>query len=214
MKVSLGLRLMMSVSAMALASALTCHAADNEIDQHALFAKVAEIYSLDPELLEAIAKVESNGNATAVSRAGAQGLMQLMPGTAHRFGVRDSFDSVQNALGAARFLSWLRSWQATQPGLPGFLPEQLAAYNAGPGAVQKYHGTPPFQETRDYVRRVLRAYLLGDPGPAHVRPAAGHLQSIPPRHPTNVAAHDDDHGVLDQLQQLKRDRQLAESATR
>ncbi|MBF6558990.1 MAG: lytic transglycosylase domain-containing protein [Candidatus Binataceae bacterium] len=126
----------------------------------------ARLYGLDPALLTAIAAVESNGNPRAVSPKGARGLMQLMPATAARFGVVDPFDPVENALGAARFLSKLRQWQARRPDLAIDLPELIAAYNAGPAAIEKYHGIPPCLETREYVRRVLISYLIGAPAGA------------------------------------------------
>lgn len=120
---------------------------------------VGAMYGFDPDLLMAIAKVESGGDADAVSPKGAQGLMQLMPETATEFDVTDPFDPIDNLLGAARFLNYLRR-QDRDPDLAQ-LPELLAAYNAGPGAVAKYRGIPPYPETREYVRRVLWAYLLG-----------------------------------------------------
>src|SRR5262249_28648892 len=82
--------------------------ASHDIDEHALFKVVGEMYDLDPELLEAVAEVESSGAANAVSPRGAVGLMQLMPSTAARFRVRDAHDPVENALGAARYLAHLR----------------------------------------------------------------------------------------------------------
>jgi Transglycosylase SLT domain len=128
-----------------------------------LFRAAAELYSIDPDLLAAIASVESGGNPEAVSPKGAQGLMQLMPTTANRFGVLDPFDPVSNTLGAVRFISFLRQYRtAGGEGAPLSLPELLAAYNAGEGAVAKYGGIPPYPETRHYVRKVLIAYLFGD----------------------------------------------------
>ncbi len=129
------------------------------IDQRALFRIVAFFYDLDPGLLEAIARAESGGNPDAISPAGAQGLMQLMPATARRFRVVDPYDPVDNALGAARFLNYLRGWQAGRPRRSTSLPEILAAYNAGPGAVEKYGGIPPYPETQRYVRQVLLDYV-------------------------------------------------------
>lgn len=124
-----------------------------------LFEAAALVHGLDPDLLAAIARVESNDCSKVVSPAGAAGLMQLMPGTAARFGVNDVFDPVQNALGAARFLDYLKHSRADGDALT--LPELLAAYNAGEGAVAHYGGIPPYQETREYVRRVLWIYLMG-----------------------------------------------------
>jgi hypothetical protein len=117
---------------------------------------VGNFYNVDPDLLAAIAAIESGGDSSALSPAGAEGLMQLMPETAQRFRVTDPFDPVDNALGAARFIDYLRR----RPDFHMSLPELLAAYNAGEGAVAKYDGVPPYAETQEYVRRVLAAYLL------------------------------------------------------
>ena len=116
-------------------------------------------FGLDPSLLEAIAVVESAGRADAVSPKGATGVMQLMPETAKRFGVEHPFDPAENVMGAARFLSYLREYVGIQD-----LPQLLAAYNAGEGAVKHYDGLPPYPETRQYVRNVLITYLLRDGG--------------------------------------------------
>ena len=161
---------------------------------------VGDMYGLDPDLLMAIAKVESNGSARAVSPKGAQGLMQLMPGTAARFDVADPFDPVDNLLGAARFLNYLRQWQRADPDLR-HLPELLAAYNAGPGAVEKYGGIPHYPETREDVRRVLWAYLLGvEPPKAIAEPAAGRGRAV---------HHDGDLELLQQLGEIRHQRGLA-----
>lgn len=108
--------------------------------------------SLDPDLVHAIIWVESGYNPQAVSRTGATGLMQLMPGTAREVGVRDSFNPHQNVAGGSRYL------KAMLDRFNGNLPLALAAYNAGPAAVEKYGGIPPIPETRAYVQNVLRAY--------------------------------------------------------
>jgi len=141
------------------------------LDMHRLYQIVGSLYNLDPDLLEAIATAESNGNPDAVSPKGAQGLMQLMPDTAHRYRVDNPFDPVENVLGAARFLDKLRSWSQYQnPTFEVDLPSMIAAYNAGPGAVEKYGGIPPYAETQAYVRKVLWLYLLGSPPPRRVNP--------------------------------------------
>ena len=131
-----------------------------------LIRAVARMYDLDPGLLAAIAHVESGGNPRAISPKGAEGMMQLMPATAQRFGIADPFDPIANVLGAARFLAFLRGYHPQSGGGSAAgaltLPEMLAAYNAGEGAVDKYRGIPPYVETQLYVRRVLIAYLLGD----------------------------------------------------
>jgi hypothetical protein len=153
--------------------------ANSRAENDRLFRAAAQLYSIDPDLLEAIATVESGGNSEAVSPKGAQGLMQLMPATANRFRVRDSFDPVSNTLGAVRFIIFLRQYRtAGGDGAPLSLPEMLAAYNAGEGAVDKYDGVPPYPETQQYVRKVLVAYLFGNSrSPLAERLSEGRLES-------------------------------------
>lgn len=114
----------------------------------ALFTQAGRANGVNPALLAAVAQQESGFNARAVSPAGARGLMQLMPGTAAGLGVRDSFDPAQAVNGAARLLKDLI-------GEFGRVDLALAAYNAGPGAVHRYGGIPPYPETRRYVPAVL-----------------------------------------------------------
>ena len=109
---------------------------------------------LSEALLAALVMVESAGNARAVSHAGAQGLGQLMPGTAKHLGVRDAFHPTQNLRGAASYLSDLLDM------FGGDLVLALAAYNAGEGAVMRYRGVPPYSETRAYVPKVLSAFMI------------------------------------------------------
>jgi len=118
-----------------------------------LFDKAASTYGVDARLLAAVARQESGYDADAVSPAGAQGLMQLMPGTAKSLGVTDSFDPAQAVDGAARLLSDLLDRF-------GSTPLALAAYNAGPGAVLRYDGVPPYPETQNYVRSIMS--MLGE----------------------------------------------------
>jgi soluble lytic murein transglycosylase-like protein len=109
--------------------------------------------SIDPALIHAVIRVESNYNTRAVSRRGAQGLMQLMPSTARRFNVTNPYDPAQNVLAGAQYLRELHTL------FNGNMPLILAAYNAGPKAVSKNHmRIPPFMETRLYVPKVLDAY--------------------------------------------------------
>lgn len=115
-----------------------------------LFVKAGAKYGVSPKLLAAVAKVESSYNPNAVSKSGAQGLMQLMPGTAKGLGVKNSFDPEQAINGGAKLLAHnLKEFKS--------LPLALAAYNAGGGAVHKYGGIPPFAETQAYVPKVQKA---------------------------------------------------------
>ena len=107
---------------------------------------------VSPALVLAVISVESAGRVDAVSSAGAQGLMQLMPATAKRFGVQDSFQPAQNISGGVKYLNWLMEEFGNDPILV------LAGYNAGEGAVRKHGGVPPYAETRDYVPKVLAAF--------------------------------------------------------
>ncbi|MYM54856.1 lytic transglycosylase domain-containing protein [Thalassovita mangrovi] len=109
---------------------------------------------VSPALVLAVIAVESGGRADAVSKAGAEGLMQLIPATAERFGVDDSLDADENIRGGVAYLDWLLGEFGGDPILA------LAAYNAGEGAVRDHNGVPPFGETRDYVPKVLAAYSV------------------------------------------------------
>jgi soluble lytic murein transglycosylase-like protein len=109
-------------------------------------------YGLDPNLVAAVIWAESSGDPNAVSKKGARGLMQLMPATARELGVDNVFDPGQNVDGGSRYLRRMLDEH------DGDLSLALAAYNAGPNAVRRYGGVPPYRETRDYVGRVLRVY--------------------------------------------------------
>jgi soluble lytic murein transglycosylase-like protein len=109
-------------------------------------------HNIDADLLASVVQAESGGNARAVSRAGARGLMQLMPGTASELGVKDSFAPEQNIGGGTAYLDAMLTRYGDNMALA------LAAYNAGPEAVDRYHGIPPYAETRAYVARVIREF--------------------------------------------------------
>ena len=113
-----------------------------------IFQKAANKYNVSVDLLKAVGKAESNFNANAVSRRGAQGVMQLMPSTAASLGVTDSLDPEQNIMGGAKYISTLLKKYDGNTNLA------LAAYNAGSGNVAKYGGIPPFKETQSYVAKV------------------------------------------------------------
>ncbi len=112
----------------------------------------ARNHGLSPALVRAVLKAESNGRRRAVSRKGAQGVMQLMPFTSARFKVKDWDDPIHNIEGGVKYLRELLDE------FQGNIVYAVAAYNAGPAAVHRYGGIPPFQETRLYVRRVLEYY--------------------------------------------------------
>lgn len=114
-----------------------------------IFKEAAQKYNVSEDLLKAIGKAESNFDAKAVSRCGAQGVMQLMPATATSLGVTDSFDAEQNIMGGAKYISGLLKKYDGETSLA------LAAYNAGSGNVAKYGGIPPFEETQNYVKKVV-----------------------------------------------------------
>lgn len=123
-------------------------------DMDAIFEDAASCFGLSSRLLKAVAKAESNFNPKAVSKAGAMGVMQLMPATARSLGVSDPYDARQNIMGGAKYL---------KENLDRFgdVRLALAAYNAGPNSVKKYGGVPPYSETQNYVKKIM-GYLGGD----------------------------------------------------
>ncbi|MBV8199738.1 MAG: lytic transglycosylase domain-containing protein [Acidobacteria bacterium] len=127
----------------------------------ALVYEAARRNSVNPWVIAAVIRAESGGNPYAVSRVGARGLMQLMPATAERFGIRHQqlFDPAQNLEAGSRYLSWLVDQ------FPDDLAKVLAAYNAGENAVRNYGGVPPYRETRGYVRTIFASLGLAT-GPA------------------------------------------------
>ena len=114
--------------------------------------EASRLYQIPESFIRAVMRVESDFDPNVVSRVGAMGLMQLMPGTAASMGVRNAFDPRENILGGTRYLRILAN------GFDGDLVLTIAAYNAGGGAVQRYGGVPPYEETRRYVQKVLRNY--------------------------------------------------------
>lgn len=118
-----------------------------------MISKISEKHGVDEKLVKAVIKQESGFNPSATSKAGAMGLMQLMPATAKHLGVKDAYNPVQNVEGGVKYLkSMLNKYN-------GNIILALAAYNAGPGAVDKYSGVPPYQETQNYVKNILANYL-------------------------------------------------------
>ena len=109
-------------------------------------------YSVDPKLVMALISAESSFHVNALSPKNAQGLMQLIPVTAERFGVKNAYNPVENLKGGIAYLQWLLAY------FQGDVALVLAAYNAGEEAVEKYRGIPPYKETRKYVKRITRAY--------------------------------------------------------
>ncbi|HVJ08137.1 MAG TPA: lytic transglycosylase domain-containing protein [Acidisarcina sp.] len=119
---------------------------------HEMMSQAGAQHNLDVDLLASVVRAESGGNIRAVSRTGARGLMQLMPGTAAQLGVADSFRPEQNINGGTTYLDALLTRYHDD------IPLALAAYNAGPAAVDRYHGIPPYHETRAYVARVIHEF--------------------------------------------------------
>ncbi len=117
-----------------------------------MLATAGTAHNIDEDLLLSVIHAESGGRVTAVSHAGAQGLMQLMPQTARENGVRNAFHADENIAGGTAYLDTLLKRYKDNVALA------LAAYNAGPGAVDRYRGIPPFRETRAYVARVIREF--------------------------------------------------------
>ncbi|WP_051189177.1 lytic transglycosylase domain-containing protein [Halalkalibacillus halophilus] len=118
-------------------------------DYDSIIDEVSNRYGVDGDLIRSVIQVESNFDPSVVSHAGAEGLMQLMPGTAQGLGVTDSFDPMQNIDGGTRFLKDMIDRY------DGDMELALAAYNAGPGNVDRYGGVPPFEETQNYIKKLL-----------------------------------------------------------
>lgn len=118
-----------------------------------MISQISKKHGVDEKLVQALIKQESGFNPKATSYCGAKGLMQLMPATAKTLGVKDAYNPVQNVDGGVRHLKWLLSKYN------GNIVLALAAYNAGSGAVDKYDGVPPYPETQNYVKSILKNYL-------------------------------------------------------
>ena len=146
------------VASLSIESAVACLKAsplslERRAAAHASAIKLASTkHQIDRELILAVIAVESCFNSKAVSVAGAEGLMQLMPDTADRFGVDDSFNAKQNVMAGSKYLKWLLNR------FGGNLKYALAGYNAGEGRVDQYNGIPPFKETQKYVKNVIAIY--------------------------------------------------------
>jgi len=167
------------------ASRLTAASIDGLIEAFA-----AE-HSIDSALIRAVIRAESNFNHRAVSRKGAQGLMQLMPATIWRLSVGDAFDPHENIGAGVRYLRQLLDQ------FQGDLTLTLAAYNAGENAVLRYRGVPPYQETREYVKKVLSLYRRTREEPSRIRVASASsraTESPPP--PALYKAHEASGAIL------------------
>ena len=132
--------------------------------------QIAPVYSIDPALVMAVIQAESAYNPGALSPKHAQGLMQLIPATAKRFGVKDPWNPMENIKGGVAYLSWLLRH------FSGNVEWTLAAYNAGENAVDRHQGVPPYQETKAYVKKILAHY----PKTTHPIPP------LPSEHPTDA----------------------------
>ena len=138
--------------------------------------RIAAQHSLPPQLVHSVIKVESNYNPRAVSPKGAEGLMQLIPSTARRFGVTDSFNPMENIQGGAKYLKYLLDLYHNDYALA------LAAYNAGEGAVAKYGTVPPYQETQNYLHLVadqLKKLNKAADGAGPAQPASQPAEAAP-----------------------------------
>lgn len=142
----------------------------SQTDMNAVFEEASARYGVSVSLLKAVAKAESNFNASAVSPAGAIGVMQLMPATAKSLGVTDPYDARQNIMGGAKYLSEnLKRF--------GDVELALAAYNAGPNAVTKYGGVPPYAETQNYVKKVINYMGASDTEPSGAAQTTSYLKN-------------------------------------
>jgi soluble lytic murein transglycosylase-like protein len=149
-------------------------AASNSPDPNlrAMIDRIADEQGVESHLVHSVIRAESNYNANAVSPKGAQGIMQLIPSTARRFGVSNAFDARENIQGGVRYLRFLLDYYK------GDYPKAIAAYNAGEGAVDKYNGVPPYAETQNYVYRVAGNLKAARLAAVPTAPARQSLASI------------------------------------
>jgi soluble lytic murein transglycosylase-like protein len=175
------------------------------VDLREMLSKAGHEHNLDVDLLASLVKAESGGNARAVSRTGARGLMQLMPGTASELGVEDSFKPDENVRGGSVYLDALLTRYHDNMALA------LAAYNAGPAAVDKYRGIPPYRETQAYVARVIHEFNR-----RVLARAAESRQLIAPPPPTRISRPGETRDRLsrNQANAPVRERQTGESLAR
>lgn len=124
-----------------------------ELQYEDLIQEAARRYAISPDLVRAVIRAESAFDAMAVSAAGAQGLMQLMPALSQELGVRDPFDPRENVMAGTHYLAYLLDYHH------GNLELALASYNAGPAAVDRYNGVPPFPETQQYIKTITGGLL-------------------------------------------------------
>jgi soluble lytic murein transglycosylase-like protein len=156
-----------------------------DIDQ--MVRETASRYQVDPDLVRAIVRVESDYDPKAVSNKGAMGLMQLIPATAQRFGVTNPFDPKQNIEGGVTYLKYLMDL------FGGDVSLSLAAYNSGEHTVQRSGGVPPIPQTQNYVRKVRSIYQTGD-APSATQPSARTTSQEPPK--AQVIRYVDQYGVV------------------
>lgn len=140
---------LLDILSTSISQATSTTSSTNNGNYSSIIKQAAEKYNLSEKLISSVIRQESNFNSNDVSRSGAQGLMQLMPGTAKFLGVSNSFDPYQNVMGGAKYLRQMLNQ------FDGNIEHALAAYNAGPGNVKKHGGIPPFKETQQYVTKVL-----------------------------------------------------------
>lgn len=166
--------------------------ATNRSQTEAWVRVIAPKFEIDPELVLAVIHAESNFNAKALSSKNAQGLMQLIPATAKRFGVVDSWNPVANIIGGTAYLHWLMRH------FSGDVKLVLAGYNAGERAVEKYKGIPPYRETKHYVKRIIRRYKkTSHPVPSNIGALKDYASEVMLRYATT-----------DQLARVKRSKSL------